>query len=116
MKLTTMSLCIVCVTAFGQDSLDEQRARLARQIAQEKVMAHAIIQHQPIQLPGAPLGPNARSTALGIRKDEGANFLRLVGVEIRDNNLIIQAQELSYSWATGEVELTGKVHVKLVPQ
>src|SRR2546430_5326280 len=91
------------------------RRKVARQMAQEKVMAHAIVQHQPIQLPGAPLGPNVRITALNIRKDEGANFLRLGAVEIRDNNLIIQAQELSYSWTTGEVELIGIVRVKPVP-
>jgi hypothetical protein len=106
----------MCASVFGQDPLNEQRARSARHMAQEKVMAHAIIQHQPIQLPGVPLGPNARITALNIRKDEGANFLRLGSVEIRDNNLIIQAQDLSYSWATGEVELTGKVRVKPAPQ
>jgi hypothetical protein len=103
-------------SVFGQDPVDEQRGRLARQMTQEKVMARAIIQHQPIQLPGAPLGSTARITALGIREDKEANFLRLVGVEIRDNNLIIQAEGLSYSWATGDVELTGKVRVKSIPQ
>jgi hypothetical protein len=79
-------------------------------------MALAIIKHQAIQLPGAPLGSTARITALGIREDKGANFLGLVGVEIRDNSLIIQADELSYSWATGDVELIGKVRVKPIPQ
>jgi lipopolysaccharide assembly outer membrane protein LptD (OstA) len=106
----------MCASVFGQDRVDEQRGRLARQMAQEKVMAQAIIQHRPIQLPGAPLGPNARITALNVRKDDGANFLRLGGVEIRDNSLVIQAQELSYSWATGDVELIGKVRVKAIPQ
>ena len=106
----------MCASLFGQDRVDEQRGRLARQLAQEKVIVQAMIQHQPIHLPGTPLGPNVRITALNIREDKGANYLRLGAVEIRDNNLIIQAQELSYSWATGEVELIGKVRVKPIPQ
>jgi hypothetical protein len=114
MKLATVSLCILGASVFGQSGADEQR--LARHLAQEKIMASEIIHHSPITLPGAPLGPTTRVTALGIREDQGANFLRLVGVEIRSDSLIIRADELSYSWATGDVELTGKVRVKSIPQ
>lgn len=102
---------------LGQNRPDDgQQARLARQQAQERVMVSAIIKHQPIELPGAPLGSTARITALGIKEDKGANFLRLIRVEITDNSLLIQADELSYSWATGNVELIGKVRVKAIAQ
>jgi hypothetical protein len=44
-------------------------------------------------------------------------LLKLTGdVEIRTNDVIVQADEADYHCATGEIEPRGNVHMKFVPQ
>ena len=105
MKLIAVSLCVFCGVVFSQD---------ATQVAtpQEKEIVDMIVRHEPIRLPGAPLGSNAQITALGLKKDASGIFIKLVGVKITTADLLIEADELSYPWATGYIELSGRVRVK----
>src|SRR5437868_2038337 len=101
MKLIAVSLCVLCGVVFSQEPT-----------TQEREIAGMIIRHEPIRLPGAPLGSHAHITAMGLKKDDSGKFIRLVGVKIRTANLLIEADELSYPWTTGDIELSGKVRVK----
>jgi hypothetical protein len=123
LKLLAMVMCIACVAAFGQDQPTAQQRPQAQLDALYRAQVHlrysqevvrAISRHEPIQLPDAPLGPKASITAMTFKSDDGY-ILRLRGVEIRTDSLILQADALAYMWATGEIEPSGNVRLIAIP-
>jgi hypothetical protein len=132
MKLSIVSFCIACASVFAQvpnaqANADMQKLALETRLALVRQMGRAISQHQPIQLPMGyktdAFGPKATITATGILGDYDRisdssidDVLRLVGVEIRTEGLVLQADELRLHWHGGTIEPVGNVRVKPVPQ
>ena len=121
MNVLIASLCIVCASAFAQDvprtildraQVERDMQRMALE-ARWRTMMYAIAQHESFQL--AELGPKVRVTATGFIGNDGS-ILRLAGVEIRTDSLIVQADEIRLHWDTGEIEPVGNVRVKPIPQ
>jgi tetratricopeptide (TPR) repeat protein len=75
-----------------------------RVFLERDIVTQSIALHQPIQLPSFPKASITTST---FKSDDGYD-LRLTGVEIRTEGLIVQADELAYTWATGEIEPSGQ--------
>lgn len=122
MRFLTIGLCIACIPVFSQVrdaqaqevglrsiSKDEILGRFARSV---RIQQH-IAMHQPIQLPS--LGSKASIVATGFKSYDG-HVLRLVGIEVTTDNVILQSDELTYDWDSGDLELTGNVRLKAVPQ
>jgi len=116
MRLFMAILSIMCVPAFAQDrAAIQQELRLRQQSLYVRTIAGQISLHQPILLPGTPLGPKVTITVTDIKGDDGYT-LQLGGIEISTDSLAVQADELHFRWATGEVELNGNVHLKRIAQ
>jgi lipopolysaccharide assembly outer membrane protein LptD (OstA) len=110
MKLLTLSLCIACLPLFPQDR--EARAlRANEQTRQSFQIAKSIFKHQPFQLPEMALGTSVKVTAMKFLAYDGY-VLRLGGVELTTDTLTVQADELTYTFATGEIEPLGNVRLK----
>src|SRR5580704_15021876 len=110
MKTLALSLCIACLPLFPQDR-SAQLLRLNEQLRQGVQIAKAISANQPFQLPDMVLGTSVKVTATKFLADDGY-VLRLGGVEVITGNLIVQADELAYNWATREIEPIGNVRLK----
>ena len=117
MKALIVSLCIACLSAIGQDRAESERLLRANiRLARLQTMSQAISKHQPIQFPGiVSVRPTVSVTATEILSDD-ETILRLGGVEIRTDSLIVQADELRLHWDTGEIEPVGNVRLKPIPR
>ena|SRR5579872_307290 len=112
MKLVAMVMCLACLPAFGQDRPQGKMgppAVMLRRAESLNQISKAIDQHQPFQLPENSLGSNV-ATATGVIRD--GDTLKLTGVEITANNIVVSADEVIYDWDTHQIEARGNVRLK----
>jgi len=117
MRLLMVSLCVACIPAFSQsrESQDEIHLRVLNQVRESVEIARSIAAHQSFQLPASALGPTAMVRAREFVKTDGYT-VRLKGVEVITDSIIVYADELTYWWATGAVEPSGNVRLRPIPQ
>jgi len=113
MKLLTFALLLAALPLLPQERPRVSLERAFDQSLQAQQIAVAIRANQPFELPDMVLGTAAKVTATQWISDDGY-VLKLSGVEIRTDKLIVQADQLSFRWATGEIEPSGNVRVKAV--
>ena len=67
--------------------------------------------NQPFQLPDMALDTPVKVKAKTFLGDDGYTLL-LGGVEVTSDSLTVRADQLTYKWATGEIEPLGNVRLK----
>lgn len=136
MKLLVVALSVASLRIFGQ-GIGPEAQRIGRacsvvpasekssfnavgctpereaQIRQTIRIKTAIALHRSFELPDAALGPGVSLTASDLADDGHA--LRLTGVEIVSNGVILRADQLVYDWASRRIEARGTVQL-IAPQ
>jgi len=117
MKLVAMVMCLACLPAFGQDRPQGKMgppAVMLRRAESLSQISKAIDQHQPFQSPENSFGANVATTATGVIRN--GDTLKLTGVEITANNIVVSADEVIYDWDTHQIEARGNVRLKSATQ
>jgi hypothetical protein len=113
MKLVAMAMCFALLPAFGQDKPQGKMGPpgvMLRRAESLNQISKAIDQHQAFQLPENPLGSNVTAIATGVIRS--GDTLKLTGVEITTNNIVVTADEVIYDWDTHQIEARGSVRLK----
>jgi lipopolysaccharide assembly outer membrane protein LptD (OstA) len=117
MKLVAMAICLACLPAFGQDAPQGKMGPpgvMLRRAESLNQISKAIDRHQPFQLPENSLGSNVAATATGVIRN--GDTLKLTGVEITTNNIVVTADEVIYDWDTHQIEARGSVRLRSATQ
>lgn len=117
MKLVAMAMCLACLPALGQDTLQGKMGPPGVMLGRAETLnqiSKAIEQHQPFQLPENSFGANVAAIATGVV--HYGDTLKLTGVEITTSNIVITADEVIYDWGTHQIEARGSVRIKSAAQ
>ena len=117
MKSVAMAMCLACLPAFGQDTLQGKMGPpgvMLRRAETLDQISKAIEQHRPFQLPENSLGSNVAATATGVVRY--GDTLKLTGVEITTSNIVVTADEVVYDWDAHQIEARGSVRIKSATQ
>jgi len=113
MKRLAFVLLLVALPLLPQDQSEVDLMRAAQQVLQGGEIKVAIAYKASFHLPDSALGTDVKVTAERWISNDGYE-LKLSGVVIKSDKLIVQADQLSYRWATGEIEPSGNVRVKAI--
>jgi lipopolysaccharide assembly outer membrane protein LptD (OstA) len=117
MKLVAIAVCFTCLPAFGQDSSQGKMGPpglMLRRAESLDLISKAIQHHQRFQLPENSVGSNVAATATGMIGN--GDTLKLTGVEITTDSIVVTADEVIYDWATHQIEARGSVRLKSTTQ